>query len=160
MHFVLCQISEAGRIRFRGVRFQTPNSVRFLGLTEFRGASSVSSSRPIICVPKRTHRVFRRTHWVCRRSEAQWVLFPETVLLKQYSSRFLRFLALGLAGAARPPHPSLSCFLTPPSSASALNELKWRQEGSGGAEESKNKVHVRKVHVCHPLSKPLLALFS
>ena len=60
--------SETGRIRFRGVRFQTPNSVSFLGLTEFRGASSVSSSRPIICVPKRTHRVFRRTHRVCRKT--------------------------------------------------------------------------------------------
>ena len=42
--------SETGRIRFRGVRFQTPNSVSFSGLTEFRGASSVSSSQPIICV--------------------------------------------------------------------------------------------------------------
>ena len=30
----------------------------FLALTEFRGESSVSSSRPFICVPKRTHRVF------------------------------------------------------------------------------------------------------
>ena len=50
--------SETGRIRFRRVRFQTPNSVSFSGLTEFRGANSVSSSRPIICVPKRTHRVF------------------------------------------------------------------------------------------------------
>ena len=47
------------------LRFQTPNSVSFLGLTEFRGANSVSSSQPIICVPKRTHRVFRRTHRVC-----------------------------------------------------------------------------------------------
>ena len=62
--------SETGRIRFRRVRFQTPNSVSFLGLTEFRGANSVSSSRPIICVPKRTHRVFRGTHRVCRRT--QW----------------------------------------------------------------------------------------
>ena len=44
-----------------------------------------------------------------------------------------------------PPHP----FLTPPSIASALSELKLRQEGSSGAEESKIKVHVRKVHVCH-----------
>ena len=34
--------SETGRIRFRRVRFQTPNSVSFLGLTEFRGANSVS----------------------------------------------------------------------------------------------------------------------
>ena len=50
--------SETGRIRFRRVRFQTPNSVSFLGLTEFRGANSVSSAQPIICVPKRTHRVF------------------------------------------------------------------------------------------------------
>ena len=40
------------------VRFQTPSSVSFLGLTECRGANSVGSFRPIICVPKRTHRVF------------------------------------------------------------------------------------------------------
>ena len=50
--------SETGRIRFRGVRFQTPNSVSFSGLTEFRGANSVSSSQPIICVPKRTSCTF------------------------------------------------------------------------------------------------------
>ena len=62
--------SETGRIRFRGVRFQTPNSVSFLGLPEFRGANSVSSSQPIICVPKRTHRVSRRTHRVCPKT--QW----------------------------------------------------------------------------------------
>ena len=61
--------SETGRIRFRRVRFQTPNSVSFLGLTEFRGANSVSSSQPIICVPKRTHRVSRRTHRVCPRTQ-------------------------------------------------------------------------------------------
>ena len=61
--------SETGRIRFRGVRFQTLSSVSFSGLTEFRGANSVSSSRPIICVPKRTHRVSRRTHRVCRRTQ-------------------------------------------------------------------------------------------
>ena len=80
-------VSETGRIRFRGVRFQTPNSVSFSGLTEFRGANSVSSSQPIICVEKRTHRVFRRTHRVCRKT--QWVLFSETVLSRQYSARFL-----------------------------------------------------------------------
>ena len=62
-------VSETGRIRFRGVRFQTPNSVSFSGLTEFRGANSVSFIQPIICVPKRTHRVFRRTHRVCRRTQ-------------------------------------------------------------------------------------------
>ena len=60
-------MSETGRIRFRRVRFQTPNSVSFSGLSEFRGANSMSSSQPIICVPKRTHRVSRRTHRVCRR---------------------------------------------------------------------------------------------
>ena len=32
--------SETGRIRFRRVRFQAPNSVSFAGLTEFRGANS------------------------------------------------------------------------------------------------------------------------
>ena len=44
------QNSETGRIRFRRVRFQTPNSVSFSGLTEFRGANLVSSFQPIICV--------------------------------------------------------------------------------------------------------------
>ena len=36
-----------------------------LALTEFQGESSVNSSQPIICVPKRTHRVLCRTHRVC-----------------------------------------------------------------------------------------------
>ena len=71
-------------MRFRRVRFQTPDSVSFSGLTEFRGANSLSSSQPIICVPKQTHRVFRRTHRVCRGT--QWVLSSETVLSKQYSA--------------------------------------------------------------------------
>ena len=78
-------ISETDRIRFQGVRFQTPSSVSFFGLTEFRGPNSVSSFRPIICVQTRTHRVSCRTHRVCRRT--QWVLFSETVLSKQYSAR-------------------------------------------------------------------------
>ena len=41
-------LSETGRIWFRRVRFQTPNSVSFSGLTEFRGANWVR----------------RRTQWV------------------------------------------------------------------------------------------------
>ena len=41
-------LSETGGIRFRGVQFQTPSSVSFPGLTEFRGANSVSSFQPII----------------------------------------------------------------------------------------------------------------
>ena len=61
--------SETGRIRFRRVRFQTPKSVSFLALTEFREENSVSSSQPIICVPRRTHRVFRRTHRACRKTQ-------------------------------------------------------------------------------------------
>ena len=61
-----CPQSETRRRRFRRARFQTTNSVSFLVLTEFQGENSVSSSQPIICVPKRTHRVFRRTHRVCR----------------------------------------------------------------------------------------------
>ena len=52
-------------------RLQTPDSVSFLALIEFRGESSVSSSQPMICVPKRTHWVSRRTHRVCR--QTQWV---------------------------------------------------------------------------------------
>ena len=39
----------------RRVRLESPNSVSFLALTEFRGESSVSSSQLIICVTKRTH---------------------------------------------------------------------------------------------------------
>ena len=81
------RLSETGRIRFRRVWFQTQSSVSFSGLTEFRGASSVSSSLPIIYAPKQTHRVSRRTHRVCRRT--QWVLSSEPVLSKQYSARFL-----------------------------------------------------------------------
>ena len=38
--------SEKGRIRFRGVRLQTLSSLSYFGLTEFRGASSVSSFQP------------------------------------------------------------------------------------------------------------------
>ena len=52
----------------------------------------MSSSQPIICVPKRTHRASRRTHRVCPKT--QWgsvlVFFSETVLSKQYSACFLR----------------------------------------------------------------------
>ena len=39
-----------------------------------------------LCVPKRTHRVFRRTHRVCCRT--RWVLSSETVLSKQHSAKF------------------------------------------------------------------------
>ena len=59
------QISETGRIRFRRARFQTPNAVSFLALTELQGENSVSSSWPTVCVcarQKRTHPVLRRTH--------------------------------------------------------------------------------------------------
>ena len=42
--------SETGRIRFRRVPFQAPNSVSFLALTEFRGENSVSSVQPTICM--------------------------------------------------------------------------------------------------------------
>ena len=55
---IFLYISETSRIRFRRARFQTPNSMSFLALTEFQGESPVSSSQPFLCVPKRTHRVF------------------------------------------------------------------------------------------------------
>ena len=63
-----------GRIRFWRARFQTPSSVSFLGLTEFRGESSVNSSQPSICVPERTHQVFcfaELTEFAPKLSEAQ-----------------------------------------------------------------------------------------
>ena len=55
--------------------FETNKSASFLlskfltGLSEFWGESSVSSSQPIICMPKRTHRVLRSTHQVCRKTQ-------------------------------------------------------------------------------------------
>ena len=48
MHLNACfQRSGTGRKRFRRVRFQTPSSVSFWALTEFRGGDSVSSVQPI-----------------------------------------------------------------------------------------------------------------
>ena len=104
------QLSETGRLRFRRVWFQTPNSVSFLALTEF-GENSVSSSQPIICVPTRTHRVFRRTRRVCPRT--QWgsvssliqkstletVFRPFPKLRSWKSKRGLSKRGLGLKGA-------------------------------------------------------------
>ena len=52
----------------------------FLALTEIRGVNSVSSFRPTMSVPKRTHRVF---------SQNSPEFSSETVLSKQYSARFL-----------------------------------------------------------------------
>ena len=41
----------------------------FFGPHRVPGENSLSSSQPIICVPKRTHRVFfRKAHRVCRRT--------------------------------------------------------------------------------------------
>ena len=63
-----------GRCRntVRRVRFQTPNSVSFLGLAEFRGANSVSSSRPIICAPSELTDFFAElTEFAAELSEAQ-----------------------------------------------------------------------------------------
>ena len=64
--------SETGRIRFRGARFQTPNSVSFSGLTEFRGANSVGSSQPIIvCQNELTEFFAELTEFGPELSEAQ-----------------------------------------------------------------------------------------
>ena len=51
--------------------FVTPPfaAAQFLALTELCGENSVSSSQPIICVPKRTHQVFRIPHRVCRKTQ-------------------------------------------------------------------------------------------
>ena len=67
--------SSLRRVQF----FKTPSPMSFLVLTELWGENSVSSSQPTVCVPKQTHRVFRRTDRVrCRNS----VSFS---LPKQYS---------------------------------------------------------------------------
>ena len=72
------QNSETGRIQFRGVRFQTPNSVSFWALTELRGENSVSSSRPIICGQNKLTEFFAEL----TKSVAELSEFP---LPKQYS---------------------------------------------------------------------------
>ena len=80
-------LSETGRIRFRRVRFQTPNSVSFSGLTEFQGANSVSSfSLLFVCKGELTEFFAELTELAAKLSEAQWVLFSETVLSKQNSA--------------------------------------------------------------------------
>ena len=67
-----CISGELFGLFFRGLFVANPlppTPFRNLRLTEFRGESSVSSSQPIICVPKRTHRVFRRTHRGCPKTQ-------------------------------------------------------------------------------------------
>ena len=91
---------ETGRIWFRRARFQTPNSVSFFALTEFRGENSVSSSQPIICVTKRTHRVFLQNSPSLPQNSVRLstVLFSETLHSKQYSTRFLYSLIFASPG--------------------------------------------------------------
>ena len=65
------QYSETGRIRFRRIRLQTPNSVSFVALAEFRGESSVSSSRLCVCQSKLTEFFAELTEFAVKLSEAQ-----------------------------------------------------------------------------------------
>ena len=84
-HFKL----ERGRIRFRRVRFQTPNSVSAVLLTKRRGGNSVSSFQPVTCVPKRSHLLFavrRLTEFGAELSEFS---FAKQYSSKQYSACFL-----------------------------------------------------------------------
>ena len=82
--------SETGRIRFRGVRVQTPNSVSFLGLTELRERTQwVPFSLLFVCQNELTEFCAELTEFAPKRTEAQWVLFSETVPSKQYSACFL-----------------------------------------------------------------------
>ena len=70
--FIYRELSETGGMRFRRARFQTPNSVSFFALTEFRGENSVSSSQPIICVPSELTEFFAElTEFAPKLSEAQ-----------------------------------------------------------------------------------------
>ena len=62
----------------------------FLAPHQAPGQNSVSSSQPIVRVPKRlTEFSAELTEFAPKLSEAQCVLFSETVLLEQYSARFL-----------------------------------------------------------------------
>ena len=75
-----------GRIRSRRVRFQPPNSV-----TPSSGERTqwVPLSLLFVCQSELTEFFAELTEFTVELSEAQWVLFLETVLSKQYSARFL-----------------------------------------------------------------------
>ena len=51
----LLVLGETDRIQLRRARFQILSSMSLFCAHEFWGESSVSSSQPMICVPKRTH---------------------------------------------------------------------------------------------------------
>ena len=68
---------------FGGARFQTPSSVSFLGLTEFRGVSSVSSlSAYYLCDKANSPSFFRRAHRVLPLNSVRLSEFSSP---KQYS---------------------------------------------------------------------------
>ena len=86
--------SETGRMRFRRGWFQMDNTVSestVSNTAQWPFWFSLSAGKRdqwvpcslilLLCVPKRTHQVFRRTHGVWHRTE--WVLSSETVLSKQ-----------------------------------------------------------------------------
>ena len=74
-----------------GARFHSPNSVRFSGLTEFQGANSVSSSQPIICVPKRYSPSSSQNSPSLPQNSVRLSEFspPKQYSHRQYSARFL-----------------------------------------------------------------------
>ena len=47
--------------------------IEFFGPHRVVGRELSEFSQPIICVPKRTHRVFCRTHRICRKTQWGWV---------------------------------------------------------------------------------------
>ena len=88
--------SEKGRIRCRRDTVSITEPSEFFTLTEFWGGSSVSSSQPITCVQKRTHRVFCRPHRACTKNsvsslfrnsalETVFCPFPSTVFFINYN---------------------------------------------------------------------------
>ena len=83
--------SETGRIRFRRARFQTPSSVSFFPPHRVPGRELSEFLSAYYLNAKATSPSFfaELTECAAELSEAQWVLFPEAVLLKQYSARFL-----------------------------------------------------------------------
>ena len=104
------QFWETDWVRFRRSWFQTPSSVNYLVLTEFWRENSVSSSQPIICVPKRTHWVFLQNAPSLPQNsvsslfqnsalETSFRTFPQTsgaLPIFQGLSWFVLFLFLGL----------------------------------------------------------------
>ena len=97
------EISETGRIWFRGVRFQTPNSVSFTVLTEFQRETTPWVLVNLLFLWKSELTEFAPKLTELAQNPSEFSL-PKTVLSKQYSARFPTLdLVFSACGSLRGP---------------------------------------------------------